>query len=110
MSQTLRAATACAGLSVLAVCGVAPSGAQTQADARPPCRHALVAMEQTVASAHAKSGDVSRFKLVDAVTAPDGTALPPGTTGYGMVANSAHAERGGPARHLPPGAGFFVLA
>src|ERR1700681_4302767 len=109
MSQTLRAATACAGLSVLAVCGVAPSGAQTQADARPPCRHALVAMEETVDSAHAKSGDVFRFQLVDAVTAPDGTALPPGTTGYGVVANSAHAERGGRAGYLALETRFFVL-
>jgi hypothetical protein len=109
MSRTLRAATACAGLSVLAVCGVAPSGAQTQADARPPCRHALVAMEETVDSAHAKSGDVFRFQLVDAVTAPDGTALPPGTTGYGVVANSAHAERGGRAGYLALETRFFVL-
>ena len=46
MSHVLRAAGAAAGISVLAVCGVAPSGAQTPAaDTRPPCRHALVAME-----------------------------------------------------------------
>ncbi|MDQ6942871.1 MAG: hypothetical protein M3169_10220 [Candidatus Eremiobacteraeota bacterium] len=109
MSHALRAAGAAAGISVLAVCGIAPSGAQTQADARPPCRHALVAMEDNVDSAHAKSGDVFRFQLVDAATAPDGTALPPGTTGYGVVANSSHAERGGRAGYLALEARFFVL-
>ena len=109
MGHTLRAAAAFGAISVLAVCAVAPSGAQTQADARPPCRHALVAMDETVDSAHAKSGDVFRFQLVDAVTAPDGTALPPGTTGYGVVANSAHAERGGRAGYLALETRFFVL-
>jgi hypothetical protein len=110
MSHPLRAAAAFAGLSVLAVCGVTPSGAQTQADARPPCRHALVAMADNVDSAHAKSGDIFRFQLVDAATAPDGTALPPGTQGYGVVANSSHAERGGRAGYLALEARFFVLA
>jgi hypothetical protein len=109
MSHALRAAAAFGGISVLAVCGIAPSGAQTQADARPPCRHALVAMEETVDSAHAKSGDVFRFQLVDAATAADGTALPAGTPGYGVVANSAHAERGGRAGYLALEARFFVL-
>jgi hypothetical protein len=110
MSHVLRAAGAAAGISVLAVCGAAPSRAQTQtADTRPPCRHALVAMEDSVDSAHAKSGDVFRFQLVDAATAADGTVLPPGTPGYGVVANSSHAERGGRAGYLALEARFFVL-
>ena len=109
MTHALRAAAVFGGLSVLAVCGIAPSGAQTQADARPPCRHALVAMEDNVDSAHAKSGDIFRFALVDPATAPDGTALPPGTPGYGVVANSSHAERGGRAGYLALEARFFVL-
>ena len=109
MSLLLRAAAAFAGISALAVCGIAPSAAQTQADARPPCRHALVAMEETVDSAHAKSGDIFRFQLVDAATAADGTALPAGTPGFGVVANSSHAERGGRAGYLALEARFFVL-
>src|ERR1700738_1394719 len=100
MTHALRAAAAFGGLSVVAVCGIAPSGAKAQADARPPCRHALVAMADTVDSARAKSGDVFRFALVDAATAPDGTALPPGTPGFGVVANASHAERGGRAGYL----------
>ena len=110
MNHVLRAAGAVAGIAVLAVCGIAPSGAQTQGDARPPCRHALVAMADSVDSAHAKSGDVFRFQLVDAATAPDGTALPAGTPGYGVVANASHAERGGRAGYLALEARFFVLA
>jgi hypothetical protein len=110
MSHVLRAAGAVTGIAVLAVCGIAPSGAQTQGDTRPPCRHALVAVADSIDSAHAKSGDVFRFQLVDAATAPDGTALAAGTPGYGVVANSAHAERGGRAGYLALEARFFVLA
>jgi hypothetical protein len=109
MTYALRAAAAIAGMSVLAVCAVAPTGAQTPPDTRPPCRHALVAMDDSVDSAHAKSGDVFRFQLVEAATAPDGTALPVGTPGYGVVANSAHAERGGRAGYLALEARFFVV-
>ena len=96
-------------MSLLTVCGIAPSAAQTPADARPPCRHALVAMEDSVDSARAKSGDVFHFRLVDSATAPDGTALAAGTLGYGVVANSAHAERGGRAGYLALETRFFVL-
>ena len=110
MTHALRAAAATAGMSVLAVCAVAPTGAQTPPDARPPCRHALVAMEDTVDSARAKSGDVFKFQLAEAATAPDGTPLPPGTPGYGVVANASHAERGGRAGYLALETRFFVLA
>jgi hypothetical protein len=110
MVSILRAAGAAAGVTVLAVCAVAPGGAQTApADTRPPCRHALVAMEDNVDSAHAKSGDVFRFRLAEAATAPDGTALDVGTLGYGVVANASHAERGGRAGYLALEARFFVL-
>jgi len=111
MNHALRAAGAAAGVSVLAVCGVAPSAAQTpaQGDGRPPCRHALVAMEDSIDSAQAKSGDVFHFRLVEPVNAPDGTKLDIGTLGYGVVANSAHAERGGRAGYLALETRFFVL-
>ncbi len=108
MSFALRAAGAAAGITVLAAAGIAPSGAQTQGDARPPCRHALVAMEDNVDSAKSKAGDVFQFRLVDATTAPDGTALPVGTLGYGVVANAAHAERGGRGGYLALETRFFL--
>ena len=66
-------------------------------------------MEDTVDSARAKSGDVFKFQLAEAATAPDGTALPPGTPGYGVVANASHAERGGRAGYLALETRFFVL-
>jgi hypothetical protein len=50
-----------------------------------------------------------RFRLVDPATAPDGTALDVGTLGYGVVANSSHAERGGRAGYLALETRFFVL-
>jgi hypothetical protein len=109
MSRALRTGAAVAGMSVLAVCAIAPTGAQTPADTRPPCRRALVAVEDNIDSARAKSGDVFRFQLAEAVTAADGTALPPGTPGYGVVANASHAERGGRAGYLALETRFFVL-
>jgi hypothetical protein len=109
MSYALRAAGAAAGISVLAVCAVAPGGAQTAPDTRPPCRHVLVSMDDTVDSAKAKSGDVFRFRLVDAATAPDGTPMPVGTLGYGVVANSSHAERGGRGGYLALETRFFLV-
>ena len=108
MSFALRAAGAAAGITVLTAVGIAPSGAQTPADTRPPCRHVLVAMEDTVDSAKSKAGDVFQFRLVDATTAPDGTALPIGTLGYGVVANASHAERGGRGGYLALETRFFA--
>jgi hypothetical protein len=108
MQFPLRAAGAAAAVTVLAAVGAGPSGAQTPGDARPPCRHVLVAMDDNVDSAQAKAGDVFHFRLVDPVTAPDGTALPVGTLGYGVVANSAHAERGGRGGYLALETRFFL--
>jgi hypothetical protein len=113
MTFALRAAGAAAGLTVLAAAAggaqtQAPAPAQAQGDARPPCRHVLVAMEDNVDSAKSKAGDVFQFRLVDATTAPDGTALPVGTLGYGVVANAAHAERGGRGGYLALETRFFL--
>ena len=86
-----------------------PTHAQTAPDTRPPCRHALVAMDDAIDSSHAKSGDTFRFNLVDATAAPDGTAIPAGTIGYGIVANAAHADKGGRGGYLALETRFFVL-
>ena len=102
-----------AGVVLLAVMTgtLAPTAAQTpaQPDARPPCVRALVAMDDTIDSSRSKSGDVFKFVLVDSATAPDGTVVPSGTVGYGVVANAAHAERGGRAGYLALETRFFVL-
>jgi hypothetical protein len=105
----------CAGAGVLLLAAMtsspAPTAAQTpgQPDARPACVHALVAMDDTIDSSRSKSGDVFKFVLVDARTAPDGTAVPSGTVGYGVVANAAHAERGGRAGYLALETRFLLL-
>ncbi|HEX3551045.1 MAG TPA: hypothetical protein VHT53_11745 [Candidatus Elarobacter sp.] len=96
-----------AAIAVAATCAV-PTGAQAP-DARPPCNLTLVAMDDTIDSAKAKSGDVFTFRLVDPTKAPDGTPLPSGTLGYGIVANAAHADKGGRGGYLALEARFFAL-
>lgn len=112
MSSPPRRVAAVAALAALAALASAPTNAQTpaQPDTRPPCVHALVAMDDSVDSARSKPGEVFRFRLVDAAVAPDGTAIPAGSLGYGVVANSAHAERGGRPGYLALETRFFVLA
>ena len=98
----------CVGILAFAALS-APAIAQTQTDARPPCVRAMVAMEDNLDSAHAKSGDVFKFRLTDPATAPDGTPLPAGTLGYGVIAIASHAERGGRGGYLALEARFFAL-
>jgi hypothetical protein len=99
------AALAVAMLAALA----APGLAQTPADTRKPCVRTLVAMEDNIDSAHTRAGDAFRFRIVDAATAPDGTTVPAGTLGYGVVANASHADRGGRPGYLALETRFFVL-
>jgi len=87
----------------------APPPPQPQGEARPPCRYALVAVQDNVDSARAKPGDVWTFVLVDPVTTSDGTTVPRGTLGYGIVANAAHAGSGGRGGYLALETRFFVL-
>jgi hypothetical protein len=108
-SAALRRAGAGMGLLVLATAAGAPGAAQTPPDARPICVRALVAMDDTIDSARSKSGEVFKFVMVADGTAPDGTTVPGGTVGYGVVANAAHAERGGRAGYLALETRFFVL-
>lgn len=112
--STIKSTCAGIGVLVLALTAAAPGSAQTPAaiptDVRPPCMPALVALEDTIDSARSKSGEVFHFRIVDAATAPDGTPVPAGSLGYGVVANAAHAERGGRAGYLALETRFFVLA
>jgi hypothetical protein len=110
-SRRVAAVSTVSALVALAAFASAPTVAQTpaQPDTRPPCRRVLVAMDDTVDSSRSKSGDVFRFRLVDPAVAPDGTALPAGSLGYGVVANAAHADRGGRPGYLAIETRFFVL-
>src|ERR1035437_9457718 len=103
MSSTLRSAGVLGAASVLAVAFAAPTGA------RPPCVRTLVAVEDTLDSARAKGGEVFKFRLVETARAADGTTVPAGTLGYGIVSNVQHADRGGRPGYLALEARFFVL-
>ncbi|GEM_PF-1175547 len=114
MTSAIERTWAGAGAILLLAVLTGPPAAAAQtpaaapADARAICTRAFVAMEDTIDSANAKSGDVFRFRIVDPAAAPDGTALPAGTLGYGVVANASHAERGGRAGYLALETRFFV--
>lgn len=96
-------------VSLLAV-GFAPEArAETPPETRRPCVRTLVAMEDTLDSAKAKGGEVFTFRLVEAATGSDGTAIPSGTLGYGIVSNVQHADRGGRPGYLAVETRFFVL-
>jgi hypothetical protein len=110
-----RAITIGTGALALALTSMGSLRAQTApaaapaADTRPLCIKALVAAQDTVDSAHARSGDGFTFVLTEDVTARDGTKVPAGTVGYGVVANAAHADRGGRAGYLALETRFFEL-
>jgi hypothetical protein len=108
VSAAVRALAASGALAV-GFAAVAPTSAQTPAAARPLCVHTLVAMSDTVDSSKARSGDVFQFVSTETVKAPDGTVVPSGTVGYGIVANASHAERGGRGGYLALETRFFVL-
>jgi hypothetical protein len=113
LSFAARAFAAGLGVAALTVSLTGPLPAQTPspapADTRAYCVHGLIAVDETIDSSHSHSGDVFRFQVVNAMTAPDGTAVPAGSTGYGLVANAAHAERGGRGGYLALEARFVVL-
>lgn len=108
MRRTLRSAGGALALLASAAAAGAPGIAQTAPDARPPCVRALVAVDENVDSAHAKPGDVFKFVIAQDAVAPDGTALPTGTPGYGVVANATHAGKGGQPGYLALETRFFV--
>ena len=111
LRSSLRRAGAGLALAALTAAAGAPVGAQSPAppETRPACVHALVAMDDTVDSARAKSGDVFRFVLTEAARALDGTTIPAGTLGYGVVANAAHADRGGRGGYLALETRFLLM-
>ncbi len=98
------------GAALVAAAGAVPLEAQAPADTRPLCAHGLIAVDETIDSSRARSGDVFKFVVADTITAADGTQVPSGTVGYGIVANASHAERGGRGGYLALEARFVVLA
>ncbi len=91
----------------------APGGARNAgvtAAAKPECRRAIIAMDVDVDSAHVLAGDSFSFRIESDASAPDGTAIPAGTLGYGTVQVAQHAQRGGRGGYLVLDARFLALA
>ena len=109
MNSALRFAGAVAAVSALTLVPAAPANSQTPPDVRPPCMRTLVAVEDTLDSSRVKGGEVFKFRSVDPVRAADGTVVPPGTLGYGVISNVQHADRGGRPGYLAIETRFFVL-
>lgn len=101
-------AAACA-LTALAAAGARAQGSGTAAGT-PPCVRAQIALIDPVNSANARAGDSFRFRIVDASTAPDGTPIPAGNIGYGVVAFASHANRGGVGGYIALEPRFIRLA
>lgn len=95
--------------ALIAVALLVPLLGVAEPDNRPACARTDVVMTTDVDSAHARSGDAFGFKTVDPIRAPDGTPIPPGTPGYGVVAISQHAERGGRGGYVVIEARFLLL-
>jgi hypothetical protein len=108
MNRAQRSAGVFVAASLLAALA-GPARAQAPPDTRPACVRTLVALEDTIDSAKAKGGEVFKFRLVEPARASDGTVVPAGTLGYGIVSNVQHAERGGRPGYLALEARFFVL-
>ena len=95
--------------SLLALVFLVPLFGVAEHDERPPCVRSFVVMADDVDSAHARAGDSFRIKTVEPARAPDGTVIPPGTLGFGVVAISQHAERGGRGGYVVIETRFLML-
>jgi len=101
-----RRAAAAALATLIPLLGITES----PPDVRPACVRGTIAMTSDVDSASARPGDSFGFRLVDAVTASDGTAIPVGANGFGVVAISNHAARGGRGGYVVLETRFVRLA
>jgi len=108
----MRYATRVAGVlgAFALLAAAAPRLALAQADTRPPCVHALVAVLDDIDSAKAHPGDVWEFRLAENATAPDGTPLQAGQLGYGVIANATHANKNSTPGYLALETRFLALA
>jgi len=79
-------------------------------DGKPPCVRIVVALEDDIDSGRARADDAFGFVTVDPVQLADGTLVPAGTLGRGIVAIAHHAERGGQGGYVVLEARFLALA
>ena len=82
---------------------------QTAAPQQAACARAAIVLDDTIDSSRAHAGDTFRFQLAEDTNAPDGTPMPRGLFGYGIVSVSHAAERNGIPGYLVIEARFFEL-
>jgi hypothetical protein len=85
------------------------AGNATANESLPSCIRTTIIIDSTLDSAKSKSGDVFTFKTTEPLVI-NTTPLPSGTTGYGVVANASHAERGGRPGYLALETRFLWLS
>jgi len=97
--RTLAAAGAAAAGVVLCARTAAPvpmmQPLASPTPVRPFCVRDTVVLLDPIDTAKVVPGEPFRIQTVDDVRAPDGTDVPIGTFGYGVVAIAHHADRGG---------------
>jgi len=98
-------------LPVVALAAVValPQPARSIGDA-PLCVRTVVATIDVVDSAGARPGDPFQFRTVSPIAAPDGTRIPEGNLGYGIIASATHAGRSGQAGVIALEPRFLALA
>jgi len=77
--------------------------------AKPPCVRVAVALEDDIDSGRARANDAFRYVTVDAASLSDGTPVPAGSIGFGLIAIAKHAERGGQGGYVVLEARFLTL-
>jgi hypothetical protein len=100
-------------LSVLAfglVAALAPAPSRAYVTGTPPCSRDTIYLENDIDTARARAGDPFVFRTFEAATAPGGFEVPANTVGYGVVAISHHADRGGRGGYVVLETRFILLA
>jgi hypothetical protein len=99
-------------LGVLAsglVVALAPAPSRAYITDIPPCVRDTIYLESDIDTARARAGDPFVFRTFEAATAPGGVEVPANTVGYGVVAISHHADRGGRGGYVVLETRFIAL-
>jgi hypothetical protein len=105
--RSLRASS----LALVASCAViafAPTASRAIGES-PACVRAFAALEADIDTSRVHAGDAFPFRIVHAVVALDGIAIPENAPGFGVVAVASHAERGGRGGYVVIETRFVVL-
>lgn len=99
-------------LGVLAfglVAALASAPSRAYITGTPACLRDTIYLENDIDTAHAIAGDPFVFRTFEAAKGPNGVDVPANTVGYGIVAISHHADRGGRGGYVVLETRFIVL-